>query len=511
MTSNEKARKEFNKCAKDPIYFIKKYIKVVHPVRGLIPFNLYPFQNRVVDSLDNDRFTILRKFRQAGITTICCAYVLHQCLFKSHQTVPVLSIGDREAKEFVGRVKLMYDELPKIFQRPTITENEHTLEFDNHSIIKSRPSNKQSGRGLSGSLVIFDEAAFIEYMRDIWTAAAPSVATGGRVFVLSTVNGMGNWFYDTYNEAEKNNSPFKTLDINWKDHPEYYPQEGFEDIYIDNWEETMRSFLGPKRWRQEVEAEFLGTGDTYLDGGILTELMETRTQDYIEKYNHRLRIYEDPIPSHEYMISCDVALGRERDYSAFHIIDMFNGKQVGEFYSNKTPISEYAKVIDAEGRRYNTAYCIIERNTIGNNLIDHMLILGYEALWDDEKGQIGIQITQTTREQVLADMEDWIRRSFIKVQAERTIQELLTFIINEDTGKPEADSGKHDDLVMSLAIGVHAIKNLSLSTPMEKELFEENAGPIPGSREATYLGNPNNLVNSTGEEVQEDIKWLLGK
>ena len=153
---------EFKKCKEDPIYFLCNYIKVVHPMRGLVPFNLYPFQRDIVHSLEDHRFNILRKFRQAGCTTIASAYSLWLALFKKHQTIVILSKGDVEATEVLDRIKVMYEELPKFLQPGIEESNKHTFKLKSTSVIKSRPSGKQSGRSLAGSLLIIDEAAFIE-------------------------------------------------------------------------------------------------------------------------------------------------------------------------------------------------------------------------------------------------------------------------------------------------------------------------------------------------------------
>ena len=149
-------KEEYKRCKKDPVYFISNYIKVVHPIRGLVPFNLYPFQRMIVGCLEDNRFNILRKFRQAGCTTISAAYALWMCIFQEHKTVVFLSVGDTESTEILDRIKIMFDELP-IFLRPEVVqENMHNLKLSTGSVIKSRPSGKQSGRSLAGSFLFID-------------------------------------------------------------------------------------------------------------------------------------------------------------------------------------------------------------------------------------------------------------------------------------------------------------------------------------------------------------------
>jgi hypothetical protein len=513
----QKLIEEFKKCKSDPIHFISSYIKVVHPMRGLVPFDLYPFQRDIVNNLENNRFNILRKFRQAGCTTIAAAYSLWKALFQEHQTIVILSKGDVEATEVLDRVKIMYEELPKFLQPGIAESNKHTFKLKSKSVIKSRPSGKQSGRSLAGSLLIIDEAAFIDNIDTIWAAVYPIISTGGRAFVLSTVNGVGNWYHNIYTGAINNENAFNSIDINWESHPEYKRQSGFDhlykqmekkDVFVDKWEETTKLNMPVRQWLQEYECEFLGTGSTYLDGENLKMLVENQDDDYDIKYNNRMRVWKDPEPHYEYVMGVDVALGRSRDYSAFHIFNRYTGEQVAEFYSNKTPINEFAEIIANEGNYYNLAHIIIERNTIGNNLIDWVFnILEYENLWMEDNGDFGVQVSTKNRETMLARMEEFIRVNSIKINSKRTVNELLTFIIN-NSGKPEADIGKNDDLVMSLALCVHILNTLSESNPIETSmsLNKETDKPL-----AAVMQTMQTNLKSYGGVSKEDIRWLMKK
>jgi len=506
---------EFTRCKEDPAYFMCNYVKVTHPIRGLVKFNLYPFQKRIVSEVQAHRFNILRKFRQAGCTTIAAAYSIWMAIFQQHKTIVIISKGDAESTELLDRIKLMYDELPSFLKPGLVESNKHTLKLASHSTIKSRPSGKQSGRSLAGSLLIVDEAAFIDNIDTIWAAVYPIISTGGRAFVLSTVNGIGNWYHETYEGAIAKENSFNAIDINWEEHPEYARHEGYEYLYdimeaqdpplsIEHWEEVTRSNISLKKWKQEYECAFLGTGETFIEGSILENLHTQINEEYYNKYNRRMRIWNDPDPQYDYLIACDVALGRERDYSAFHIINMYNGEQVAEFYSNKTPINDLAEIIAKEAGLYNTAYVFIERNTIGNNLIDWLFnVLEYENLWVDEKGDIGYQVTTKTREILLASMEELIRRNVIKINSGRTVQELLTFIITEN-GRYEADVGQHDDLISSLSLAAFGLNNLIETTPLEHtKILHKESKPLGMSLIKKYP------IKSFGGMTQEDLRWLM--
>lgn len=513
---DEKIVKIFNKCKKDPVYFICNYIKVVHPIFGLVKFDLYPFQKNLIEEFKNNRFNILRKFRQAGCTTLVAAYSLWKCIFTPHYKVVILSKDDDASMEVLSRMKTAYDELPEWLKPTLVKDSAHSLKFVNGSEIKSKSSSKQSGRSVAGSLVILDEAAFIENIDTIWAAAFPIISTGGSVIALSTVNGVGNWFHRQYLEATRGENSFHAIDINWKDHPQYFRHPGYESMYeklktqeppidIDNWEKTTRGAISHKEWLQEYEAEFLGTGDTFIDGEVLKQLKEQINENYSTQYNNRFRIWHRPDPRFDYIIGVDTSIGRGLDSSVAQVINLYNGEQVAEFKSNKTPINEFANILAQIGREYNTAYIIPERNLIGHNLIYQLKeVEQYENLFMDEKHEPGIQVAEGNRRQMLVQMDDAIRLNKIKINSERTVDELLTFIIDE-AGRYIADVNCHDDLIMSLALAVFGFNEIRGNTPMiQHRPNEDNKFILPLSKSKYTIKLPN------GKTVDEDyIKWLL--
>ena len=505
---------EFKKCKEDPIYFISKYIKVTHPVRGLIPFKLYPFQTKIVKEIESYRFNILRKFRQAGCTTISASYSLWLAIFKKHQSIVILSMGDTEATEVLERIRIMYTELPSFLKPDVVESNKHTLKLNNGSTIKSRPSGKQSGRSLAGSFLIIDEAAFIENIGTIWAAVYPIISTGGRALVLSTVNGLGNWYYETYTKAVEKGNAFNAIDIQWKEHPEYFRNPEFQHLYdemekreppirIDDWEHITKANMSQKKWLQEFECQFLGTGDTFIDGPVLSYLADNIDREYYTKYNNRMRVWKEPEPYYDYVIGVDTALGRDLDYSAAQIINTYNGEVVAEFYSNKTPINDFASILYSEGLYYNTANIIVERNTIGNHLLDVLYnTLEYENVWHDAKGNPGFQVTASNRDQILAELEESIRTNILKINSERTLNELNTFVITE-SGRINADKGKHDDLIMSLSLANTVLRELRESTIMEFK--KETAFKDDGLSKNKF----NMPVITGGGRKTEDLRWLM--
>ena len=487
--TKQQIREELKKCSEDPIYFIRNYVNIEHPIKGIIPFDLFKFQERIINEVEDNRFNIIRKFRQAGITTICAAYSLWSIIFKQHHNVMVVSIGDRESTGFLSRVVNMYDDLPK-WLKPDIREkNKHSLYLSTGSRVKSQPAG--AGRGESVSHLIVDEAAFVERMREFWAAVYPTISTGGKATLISTVNGMSNLYYEIYRDAELEINNFNVVDIWWREHPDY----------TEEWAKEIKPNIGERMWLQEYECEFLGTGDTFIDRHTLTRLKDSEVKEYGSKYSNRMRIFKEPDPYTEYIMGVDSSFGREWDYSAFHVINAYNGEQVAEFYSNKTSIHDFAKIIHDEGVRYNTAHVVVERNGLGIALIEELFEnLEYENMWMDENSEFGLQITTKSRESILTSLEHSLRSSLIRVNSERTVNELLTFIINSN-GKVEADDGYNDDLVMSLALTAYVIEDIKNGAPV---LPTKNESVAPG--DVTFEVP---FKTSSGDLNNEDIKWLI--
>ena len=482
-------KKEFLRCKDDPAYFIRNYVYITHPVKGRIKFDLYRFQERIINEFKGHRFNLMRKFRQAGATTICAAYALWYIIFHKDKNVMVVSIGDRESRDFLDRAVNMYDDLPNWLKPQEVERNKHVLKLSTGSKIKSQPAG--AGRGESVSLLIVDEAAFIDRMTEFWMAIYPTISTGGSAFILSTVNGMANLYYELYRDAELGKNNFHVIDIHWREHPEY----------TEKWAETTRSNVGERAWLQEYEGEFLGTGETFVDGGTLQKLKSQTNPNYYKKHYNMMRVWKDPEPYHTYLLAADSSFGRDRDHSAFHIINLYNGEQVAEFYSNRIGLSDFAKVITQEALRYNSAYVCPERNGLGLALIEQLFeVCEYENIWVDDRREMGFMVNTKNRDGLLNNLQESLKTSKIKVNSERTFKELTTFIISK-TGKIQAEEGFNDDLVMSLAIAAEVMKDIVGGSPI----------PIMKGDLVTPTGNFTAAGFSKGtynKEFDEYRKWV---
>ena len=486
----DELKSEIQKCRNDAAYFIKNYVYITHPLRGRVKFDLYRFQERIVNEFGKNRFNLMRKFRQAGATTICAAYALWYIIFHEDKNVMVVSIGDRESRDFLERAVSMYDDLPNWLKPKEKERNKHVIKLSTGSKIKSQPAG--AGRGESVSLLIVDEAAFIDNMTEFWMAIYPTISTGGSAFILSTVNGMANLYYELYHDAELGKNNFHTIDIHWREHPEY----------TEAWAEETRSNVGERAWLQEYEGEFLGTGETFIDGGTLQKVKAQTSENFYKKYYNMMRVWEEPKPYHTYLIAADSSFGRDRDYSAFHVINLYNGEQVAEFYSNRIGLHEFAKIIAAEGLRYNTAFVCPERNGLGLALIEQLFgVREYENMWTDDRGEMGYLVNNKNRDSILNRLQENLKTSKIKVNSERTFKELTTFIISK-TGKIQAETGFADDLVMSMAIGATLMDDIVGKSPVPLymgDLVEPVAGDLPttGFSKGTY-----------NKEFEEYRKWI---
>lgn len=196
-------KEEYIRCSKDPAYFMKKYCIIQHPVRGKIPFYLWNFQEKVLDMFRGNRYNIILKSRQLGISTLVAGYALWLMLFHGDKKVLVIATKQGVAKNLVTKVRVMHSNLPSWLKGRCTADNKLSLEFANGSSILAEAASPEAGRSEALSLLILDEAAFIEYIDTIWSAAAMTLATGGDAIVLSTPNGVGNLFHKMWVSAEE--------------------------------------------------------------------------------------------------------------------------------------------------------------------------------------------------------------------------------------------------------------------------------------------------------------------
>ena len=217
--SKKEIVKEVVKSGKDPVYFINNYCKISHPLKGLIPFKTFDYQDSLLNDFNDHRFTVILKARQLGISTIVAAYVVWLMLFHRDKNILVMATKFNTAANLVKKVKAIMRNLPPWIRIADISvDNRTSFELSNGSQIKATSTSGDAGRSEALSLLVIDEAAHVEGLEELWTGLYPTLSTGGRCIALSTPNGVGNWFHKTYIEAELEDNMFEPTP--WDVHPE---------------------------------------------------------------------------------------------------------------------------------------------------------------------------------------------------------------------------------------------------------------------------------------------------
>jgi len=447
--------KEIIKCGKDPTYFFNQYVKIQHPTRGSIPFKTYPFQDDCVQDFRDNRFNIVLKSRQLGLSTITAAYAMWMVLFHKDKNVLVIATKLAVAQNFIRKCKFLLSSCPKWLILPQIVKNNsQALEFNNGSVIKAIPTSEDAGRSEALSLLIVDEAAFVRNFDTLWTGLYPTLSTGGEAIILSTPNGVGGQYYDLYTLADKGENIFNPIKLPWDVHPER----------DDDWFEQETKNMSQKQIAQELLCDFAASGETFLrveDIEYIREWIRTPVDRWGPDMG--VWVWDYPLTEKKYVISADVSRGDANDYSTFHVIDTEASAIVAE-YQGKLPPDRFAQLLAEAGRRYNEALLCPENNSYGYAVIMKLNELDYRNLYfQNEKdrynylygersiAKIGFQTNSKTRAQILTKLEEVLRTKQVKIRSSRLYEELKTFVWKN--GKAQAMRGQNDDLIMALAIG----------------------------------------------------------
>ncbi len=517
-------KQNYLKCAKDPSYFINQYCTIQHPQRGKIKFKLYPFQYDVLNEYQKNEYNIVLKSRQLGISTLSAAYSLWMMLFQNDKNILVIATTKDTAKNLITKVRVMYDGLPAWLKTAIVENNKLSLVFKNGSQIKAIASNESAGRSEALSLLILDEAAFIEKIDTIWTAAQQTLATGGKCLAISTPNGVGNWFHKTWIDATDEVNKFNTVKLHWSEHPER----------DEDWRREQDKILGPSQAAQECDADFLSSGRSVVDPAILEWYKEKMCCEPVEKsgFDRNLWIWDYPNYSKNYLICADVARGDGTDFSAAQVFDLEEMEQVAE-YKGQLGTTEFGNFLIELATKYNDALLVVENNNIGWATLQTIIDRGYENLFYQEKNHLvvdeehhytnryrsidrnkvpGFTTTMKTKPLVVAKMEEYTREKMVKLKSTRLIDELFVFIYKNT--KTEALDGYNDDLVMSYSILLW-IRDTAIRIQSERNEFQSSiVDSIGNLNERTPIITNNKPKNNPYEmEIngeKEDLSWLLG-
>jgi len=449
--------KEILKCGKDPVYFLKTYARISHPMHGLILFDTYDFQDVLLQDFNDHRFNVILKARQLGISTITAGYITWLMLFHRDKSILVMATKFATAGNLVKKVKNIMKNLPQWIRIATISvDNRTSFELSNGSSIKAASTSGDAGRSEALSLLVLDEAAHIEGLEELWTGLYPTLSTGGRCIALSTPNGVGNWFHKTCTDAEAGANNFHLTTLPWDVHPER----------DEAWYKKETKNMSKRQIAQELECNFNTSGETVIDPEcmewLLTKIKEPK---YRTGFDRNFWIWEEFDPTCNYLMVADVARGDGADHSTFHIIKLETLEVIGE-YQGKPTLDMYADILNQVGREFGNAMLVVENNNIGfsvlTKLIDHEYPNLYHSIKstheyiEQHQAEVrnsavpGFTTSMKTRPLIVAKLEEFIRNKLITIYSSRTINEMKTFIWRN--GKPQAMKGYHDDLIMALAI-----------------------------------------------------------
>jgi len=437
---------EYIKCSNDPVYFAKTYLKVISLDDGLIPFQLYPYQEEMFKHFNENRFSIVLACRQSGKSISSVAYILWYVCFHSEKTVAILANKGAVAREMLARISLMLENLPFFLQPGCKALNKGSIEFSNNSRIIAAATSGSSIRGLSVNLLFLDEFAFVERANEFYTSTYPVISAGRetKVIITSTANGIGNTFHKIWEGAIQIVNEFSPFTVNWWDVP------GRDE----EWKRQTIANTSQLQFDQEFGNTFFGTGDTLVNAETLLSFRAKPPKKVFEGGD--LLVYEEPIKGHDYIMTVDVSKGRGQDYSTFTVIDIGTRpfKQVAVYRNNTISPILFPNIIYKYANLYNEAYVIIEANDSGQLVCQGLYQdMEYENIHMEsavKADRIGIEMNRKVKRIGCSGIKDILENRKLDIIDEETILEVSTFVSKGQSY--EASDGNHDDLMMNLVM-----------------------------------------------------------
>ena len=450
---------EWIKCADDPVYFTRNYIKIVSLDEGLVPFKMWDFQEDMINRFHTNRFNIAKLPRQTGKSTTVVSYLLHYAIFNDNVNIGILANKLTTSRELLGRLQLAYENLPKWMQQGIVSWNKGSLELENGSKIMAASTSSSAVRGMSFNIIFLDEFAFVptHIAEQFFSSVYPTISSGKstKVIIISTPNGM-NMFYKLWHDAERGKNEYVTTEVHWSQVPGRDAK----------WKEQTIANTSQRQFTQEFECEFLGSVDTLIAASKLRTMVY---DDPITNNNKGLVVYENPQKEHDYIITVDVARGVGSDYSAFLVFDItkFPYKLVARYRNNEIKAIMFPTIITDIAKGYNRAYVLTEVNDIGDQVAsmmhfdleyDHILMCAMRGRagqivgtgFSGKKTQLGVKMSKTVKKVGCLNLKTFIEDDKLVIPDYETIAELTTFISKRDSF--EAEEGCHDDLAMCLVI-----------------------------------------------------------
>lgn len=467
---------ELQRCRKSPAHFLHNYGKILDPTVGRIPFSLYDYQKICLDKFVSYPLHLILKSRQMGMSWLVAGFALWMAMFFTDKKILMISIKDETAKGLLAKVYYIWRHLPDFLKVEITEKNMSKIKFCTGSEVKSVPTSEEAGRSESLSLLIIDEAAYIRWMEQIWGAAFPTLSTGGQAIVLSTPNGMGNFYNKLWTDSISAKNFFNPIRLNWW----YHPDRNRE------WYSAQQANMSTLQFAQEVLCDFVASGNLVFDVAALRSLQDycsmvepiemTYTDEVHPREKCGLYYFEKPKANENYILCADTALGGDGDLNAAHILKASTGEQVVEFQTS-SPLPVFNQRIYELANEYNYALMAVENNNMGVATHQFLQSKDYPYIYEyqnplkkGDKGsrsELGFPTNSMTRPLLITELDNSIREDVSGVQGIRTANQLLSFAWGKK-GKAEAQPGHHDDLVMSLGIGryVRAMSSFEIALPM---------------------------------------------
>ena len=449
---------EFIKCKEDPVYFARNYIRIVSLDKGLVPFEPYKFQEKLISRFHKRRFKICMMPRQTGKSTTSVSYLLHYIVFNDSVNVGILANKASTARELLSRLQLAYENLPKWMQQGIIAWNKGSMELENGSKVLAASTSASAVRGMSFNILFLDEFAFVpNHIADSFFASVYPTITSGqstKVIMVSTPHGM-NHFYRMWHDAERGQNEYVPTSVHWSEVP------GRDEV----WKEQTIKNTSEQQFRVEFECEFLGSVDTLINPAKLRALVYEKP---IQSGNG-LDVYEKPQDQHDYVCTVDVARGGGQDYSAFVVVDIteYPHKVVAKYRNNEIKPMLFPSIIFDAVKAYNNAWVLCEVNDIGDQIA---AILNYDLEYPNllqcsmrgragqivgqgfsgKKTQLGLKMSKAVKAVGCSNLKTMIEADKILFKDYEILSELTTFIHKRNSF--EAEDGCNDDLAMCLVI-----------------------------------------------------------
>ena len=448
---------EFVKCSKNLRHFINNYVQIVHVDKGLVPFEMYDYQNDMIDKFEHNRFVICKMPRQTGKSTTIIAFLLHYVLFNENVNVAILANKGAVARELLSRLQLAYEHLPKWLQQGVVIWNKGNIELENGSKILASATSGSAVRGSSFNIIFLDEFAHVpsNIAEQFFTSVYPTISSGEstKVLIVSTPLGM-NMFYKMWADAQEKRNNYVPVEVHWSQVP------GRDE----KWKQETIKNTSEVQFTQEFECEFIGSTHTLINAAKL-RTMVFKTPIFSK---NGLDVYEEPIKNALYCMVVDTAQGKDQDYSAISICDISQipYRQVAKYRSNKISPMLYPDIIFQIGKKYNMAWILLEVNDVGAQVAEtlhydleyeNIIVASMKGRAGQQIGggfakniQLGIRTSKQLKRIGCSALKEMIESDKLLISDFDTISELTTFAVKNNSY--EAEEGSNDDLAMTLVI-----------------------------------------------------------